>query len=112
VARRRSTPVAARPAPFTPDQVAAIVAGEADEREIARVLGAHKQPRLPAPAAPRRGTRATPAPIAVTAADLRELATGAVPDHLVEALDAASKRRRSAARPAKHTLRPKKRPPL
>ena len=110
MAKRRSTPGAARPAPFTPDQVAAIVAGQGDEKEMARVLNAHKQPRLPAARA--RGTRLKPEPVPVTAADLRELATGSLPDRVTDLLEAASTRRRSARAPAKHRIRPKKRPAL
>jgi hypothetical protein len=111
VAKRRSAPAAARPAPFTPDQVAAIVAGQGDEQEMARVLNAHKQPRLPTPAE-ARARRRKPEPVPVTAADLRELATGSVPGHLTDLLEAATKGRRSAGRPAKQRLRPKTRPPL
>jgi hypothetical protein len=108
VAKRRSTPVAARPAPFTPDQVAAIVAGQGDEKAMARVLNAHEQPRLPT--ARSRGTRAKPEPVPLTAADLRELATGSLPDRVTELLETASKRRRSARAPSKRGVRPKKRP--
>lgn len=109
----RSTDLA-RPAAFTPDQVAALVAGEADQKVIAKVLNAHHQPRLAGPAATRkRRATAKPGPVTVTAAELRELATGATPDHIVAQLDAsASKRRPSAGKKYKTAVRPTRRPPV
>jgi hypothetical protein len=107
----RNTDVA-RPAPFTPDQVAALVAGEANLKVITKVLNAHRQPRLPGPAATRKRRATTkPGPVPVTAVELRAFATGATPEKIAAQLDAsASKRRHSVGKKHEATVRPTRRP--
>jgi len=103
---RKIPPSAARPAPFTPEQVAALVAGEANTAEVGKLLAAHRQPRLPSPATTRRPKTGT-SPIPLSAADLRELATGRVPEAVQARLASrppttrarTASRRTSGARP-------------
>jgi hypothetical protein len=114
VARKIRRTDAARPAPFTPDQVAALIAGEADQDTIARVLNTHRQPRLPGPAAKGKHRAASKlAPIAMTAAELRALAIGITPPTIAAQLEAgASKRRPRAVKRRKTAVRPTRRPPV
>jgi hypothetical protein len=114
LAKKKRKTDAARPAPFTAEQVAALVSGGANQTAIAKVLAAHRQPRLPQPAAKRKGSaRTVPAPVALTAGELRELATGTTPEKIATLLDTtASRRRRTSAGRRKAAIRPKRRPPL
>jgi hypothetical protein len=114
LAKKKRDTDAARPAPFTPEQVAALVSGAANQTAIAKVLAAHRQPRLPERVAKRKGpARTAPAPVALTAGELRELATGTTPEKIATILDTtASRRRRTTAGTRKATIRPKRRPPL
>jgi hypothetical protein len=111
VAQQTRRTQTARPAPFTPEQIAALIGGNANQSEIAKVLAAHRQPRLPAP---REAAGAKePAPISLTAVELRELAIGRTPERAAELLEASvSQRRRSRGRARKSAARPKQRPPL
>ena len=104
MARKNRLGEAARPAPFTPEQVASLVAGQANMAEVGRLLSAHRQPRLPSAAASTKA-RVAAAPIPLSAADLRELATGRVPESVQARLE-----RRPPARRTRTTGRTGPRP--
>jgi hypothetical protein len=76
------------PAPFTHDQVEALVRGQADEIEIARLLESHRNPRVSS----RRRRAEKAAPVPVSEKGLAELSSGRTPPGLVRQLDAAAKR--------------------
>lgn len=76
------------PAPFTHDQVEALVRGQADEIEIARLLDSHRNPGV----SPRRRRAEKAAPVPVSEKALAELSGGRTPPGLVRRLDAAAKR--------------------
>jgi hypothetical protein len=106
----------AQPAPFTPEQVAALIAGKANQTRIAKVLAAHRQPRIPAPKMKgQKYASKGPAPIPLTAAQLRELAanSGTTPDAIATLLESTiPKRRGSSGKARKSAARPNQRPPL
>jgi len=104
----------ARPAPFTPEQVAALVAGEANQTVIGKVLAAHRQPRIPVRAVRRKGYPTEgAAPIPIAATDLRELTTGKTPEKVAKLLETtASQRSRRPGKARTSAVRPKRRPPL
>lgn len=110
MARKQQPEAPARPAPFTPEQVASLVAGQANTAEVARRLAAHRQPRLPSPAATAR-TKGGAVPIPLSAADLRDLAAGRVPESVQASLErrAATSRTRATPRRAAGP-RPTRRP--
>jgi hypothetical protein len=97
-----------RPAPFTPEQIAALNAGKANIAEVSKVLKAHRQPRL-SPGPQKEEKRA---PIPLTSAQLRELASGrGTPASVITALEKSSPpqgKRRRIARPPR---RPEYNPP-
>ena len=97
------------PAPFTSEQVEALVRGQADEKEIARVLESHSQPRVSS--RKRRPEKAAPVPISEKA--LEELRSGATPPGIARRLEAAAKRDRQVVTEVEDTAdRPSERPPL
>jgi hypothetical protein len=110
VARKNRLPETARPAPFTPEQVGSLVAGQANNAEIGKLLTAHRQPRLASPAEGSPG-KAGPAPIPLSAAEVRELATGSTPESIQSRLESAARTRRARAtrRPTTGT-KPTRRP--
>jgi hypothetical protein len=111
VAKKTARDESARPAPFSPDQVAQLTAGGADQKMVGKVLAAHRQPRLPT-AERTRASASTPSPITVSAAELRELATGALPEDVSARLEAStSTRRRSTGKARKGAIKPSRRPP-
>lgn len=74
---RTTKRAAARPAPFTSEQVAALTAGKANAADVAKVLEAHRQPRLARTRqAAGKGKRS---PVPLTEDQLRRLATGGEP---------------------------------
>jgi hypothetical protein len=110
VARRKQVIETARPAPFTPEQVAALAAGQADSAEIGKLLAAHRQPRLPAPARGKQ-SRARPSPIPLSAAEVRELATGRTPASVQRQLETSVPARRTRATGRRTTgVKPTRRP--
>jgi hypothetical protein len=109
-ARRKNL---ARPAPFSPEQVAALIAGKASEATIARVLAAQRQTRIPESKG-RKSASSAPAPVALTAAQLRELGANRsrTPDAVAELLESTvPKTRRSSVKMRKSGARPSRRPP-
>jgi hypothetical protein len=96
------------PAPFTHDQVEAVVRGQADEIEIARLLESHRNPRVSL----RRRRTEKAAPVAVSEKALAELSGGRTPPGLVRQLDAAAKRDKQPP-PETETIheRPSQQPP-
>jgi hypothetical protein len=110
MARKNSPTAAARPAPFTPEQVASLVAGQANTAEVGKLLAAHRQPRLPSPVVTRR-TKTSAAPIPLSAADLRELATGRVPESVETRLERFVPTQRARTKPRRPGgARPSRRP--
>ena len=110
MARKNRLAETARPAPFTPEQVASLVAGQANMVEVGKLLTAHRQPRLQAPASSKQA-RVGAAPIPISAADLRELAIGGVPDSVRSRLDDQAAKRRARATPTRAAgARPTRRP--
>lgn len=99
MARRNRLPETARPAPFTPEQVGSLVAGQANNAEIGKLLTAHRQPRLASPAEGKQA-KAGPAPIPISAAEVRELATGRTPESVQSRLESSAR-----TRPARATRR-------
>ena len=95
MARKNRLPETARPAPFTPQQVASLVAGQANDAEIGKLLTAHRQPRL-ASLGERKQAK-TPAPIPLSAAEVRELATGRTPESVESRLESSGRTRRARA---------------
>jgi hypothetical protein len=96
------------PAPFTSEQVEALVRGKADESEIAHVLESHTQPRVSS--RKRHLDKAAPVPISEKA--LRELTSGGTPPGVARRLDAAAKRDKQVSAEDDATAdRPSERPP-
>jgi hypothetical protein len=111
LARKKVPTEVARPAPFTPEQVAALITGEADHAAVGKVLAAHRQPRIPVPARRSTSKATAAAPIPISPAELRELTTGQTPDRVAGLLDTtASARRHSSGGKRKVAARPKHRP--
>lgn len=96
MARKNRLPETARPAPFTPEQVASLVVGQANDAEIGKLLTAHRQPRL-ASSGEGKQAKAGPAPIPLSAAEVRELATGRTPESVGSRLESSGRTRRVRA---------------
>jgi hypothetical protein len=110
VARRNRLPERARPAPFTPEQVASLVAGQANNVEIGKLLTAHRQPRLASPAQ-RKQAKDGPAPIPLSASEVRELAAGRTPESVQTRLESGARTRRARATRRRTTgAKPTRRP--
>lgn len=105
--RRSKSKMPAVPAPFTLEQVAALNAGTARRADVVRTLARHRQPRLPAKAA----RASAPAPIPLTAAQLKQLASGRVTPSVAAAFEAAPRRRSGSRAAARSRVRPQRTPP-
>lgn len=89
MAERDPEPTASgTPAPFTHEQVDALVRGLADAAAVGAVLEAHDA----APPAERARRSRKRSPVRLSARDLAELAEGATPDALAARLDEAEKK--------------------
>lgn len=110
MARRKKPTEAARPVPLTAEQVASLTTGQGDQATLGRLLAAHDQPRLPAPARKRATATAAPEPIPVSAAELRELSGGTTPTAVATRLGESAARRRSGGRARPAGPKPTRRP--
>ena len=106
MARARKQAAPATPAPFTAEQVAALNAGKANAAQIAKVLASHDRPaRLATP----KGQ--APAPIPLTAAQVRQITSGkGPPEDFAAALDKGATKATKAVKVAKGP-KPDKAPP-
>jgi hypothetical protein len=79
---------AARPAPFTSEQVAALTAGKGNAADVAKMLEAHRQPRLARTRqAAGKGKRS---PVPLTEYQIQRLATGGeTPTDVAAALESS-----------------------
>jgi hypothetical protein len=105
MARARKQAAPATPAPFTVEQVAALNAGKANAAQIAKVLASHRRPaRLVTP----KGN--APAPIPLTAAQVRQLTSGkGLPEDFAAALEKGTQATKTAK--AAKGPKPDKTPP-
>lgn len=103
---KRTAP--ARPAPFTEEQVAALNAGEANLGVVMKLLKAHRQPRLPL----EHKKVVKQAPVPLTEAELRQLATGrGTPANVADALERSATSSANRRAKAKESQRPERNPP-